>query len=30
MKKYKDFLFGFAIASIIWCVVWAYVVGQIT
>ena len=30
MSKYKDFLFGFAIASIIWCVVWAYVVGQIT
>ena len=29
MKKYKDFLFGFAIASIIWCVVWAYIVGQI-
>ena len=30
MKKYKDFLLGFAIASRIWCVVWAYVVGQIT
>ena len=29
-ERYKDFLFGFAISSIIWCVVWAYVVGQIT
>ena len=28
--KYEAFLFGFAVASIIWCVVWAYVVGQIT
>ena len=23
-------LFGFAIASILWCVLWAYIVGQIT